>query len=188
MEETQSCGRYVFQRATLLAALASPGSLRKTEPLTATLLSADGRCSKVMDGSVPMPVCPARRWVTGFRGGSANGVISDCISGWHAGGHVNTSMRSSSGCGSWVMRYGNCGRHYMYLLDSPAGICSVTLIKAPLCERDGRDLCALASRQGHSVCDRIRMRITQTEKLMYFGGILGTVLIIALIIYFVRRV
>jgi nitrate reductase gamma subunit len=32
------------------------------------------------------------------------------------------------------------------------------------------------------------MRISQTEKLMYFGGILGTILIIALIIYFVRRV
>jgi hypothetical protein len=43
MEETQSCGRYVFQRATLLAALASPGSLRKTEPLRATLVSSDGR-------------------------------------------------------------------------------------------------------------------------------------------------
>jgi hypothetical protein len=53
---------------------------------------------------------------------------------------------------------------------------------------DPDTLCALASRQRHSVCDRIRTQIGQTEKLMYFGGILGTILIIALIVYFVRRV
>jgi hypothetical protein len=35
---------------------------------------------------------------------------------------------------------------------------------------------------------QIRSHISQTEKLMYFGGgILGTILIIALIVYFVRR-
>jgi hypothetical protein len=46
IEETHSCERYAFQRATLLEAFASPGPLRKTEPFRATLVSPDGAAQR----------------------------------------------------------------------------------------------------------------------------------------------
>ena len=71
-----------------------------------------------------MSVCPARRLEDGSPGGSLDDVHSDWVAGRPAGGQVNTSMRSSSDCVSWVMRTtGNCGRHYIHTRCSRLHLC-----------------------------------------------------------------
>jgi nitrate reductase gamma subunit len=48
-------------------------------------------------------------------------------------------------------------------------------------------MCAGVQTKSFSLCSNQDSN-QPTENLMYFGGILGTILIIALIVYFVRRV